>query len=896
MTHDSRQQRTVVVAGDIAIDWLLAGQGSARAASAPSPDDPAFLCSQPGGAARVADVVSGMTRRWQDSGLLDVRLVSGRVASAVRPGDPSYHHAYAVCDRWPGRGDAPLRVRSVVGLTKAARSPATGLSGAALPGRIDLLVVEDANLGARDDAAVVAAAETADRVLVAMSAPVAAGELWSRLVVAPERAVVVTSIDDLRSSDVEVSREISWERTAQDLVAELLNNPSINELSTCAHLVVSFNAAGALVLSRGASGPEATLVFDPLAVEDSWERDNPGTMLGAGACLVAGVARALLLSPDSPDVVAGVRRGLAAMRAAHLGGYETRLVHGVRRLEFPVDRAVDALEEEPGTFAAAAVPLLASAREKDSWTFLADVYSGALDTLAQRIVVEGPERTLRGVPLGRFGKLLTVDRREIEGYGSIRRLIREYAGRPHPDKPLSIAVFGPPGAGKSFGVTQVARTLLPDRIRVLTFNCSQFSGSHDLVAALHQVRDAGLEGSLPLVFWDEFDAGLDGRPLGWLRHFLAPMQDGAFQDGQLVHPIGPAVFVFAGGTSEQLARFAGQTGEEFRLAKGPDFVSRLKGYVDVLGPNPVGGDLDADPYTLIRRAILLRSILQRAAPGIFHTSDGCERLDIDPGVLRGFLLVSRFRHGARSIESIVTTSLLGGRSRFERSCLPSDAQLELHVDAHEFRDLVHRFELGRELSDRLAEAAHVLWAARMLAQGFAWGEASDDYLRGHAELRSFAGRERTGPAHPNLVAYAALPETMREDNRAVVRDIPNKLASAGYVMRRARGAVHGWSLGDDDIDRLAEAEHERWLRRKLDAGWRYAETRDDDKRLHPCLVPWTKLSDDDRVQRYGALADMVGDAELPTGEKDKDRDVVRAIPDILAMAGYTIERLREDRA
>ncbi len=31
---------------------------------------------------------------------------------------------------------------------------------------------------------------------------------------------------------------------------------------------------------------------------------------------------------------------------------------------------------------------------------------------------------------------------------------------------------------------------------------------------------------IPLVFWDEFDTSLDGRPLGWLRYFLAPMQDG----------------------------------------------------------------------------------------------------------------------------------------------------------------------------------------------------------------------------------------------------------------------------------------------------------------------------------------------------------------------------------
>ena len=53
---------------------------------------------------------------------------------------------------------------------------------------------------------------------------------------------------------------------------------------------------------------------------------------------------------------------------------------------------------------------------------------------------------------------------------------------------------------------------------------------------------------MPLVFWDEFDTALGGRELGWMASFLAPMQDGQFNEGGTVRPIGPAVFVFAGGT------------------------------------------------------------------------------------------------------------------------------------------------------------------------------------------------------------------------------------------------------------------------------------------------------------------------------------------------------------
>jgi hypothetical protein len=65
-----------------------------------------------------------------------------------------------------------------------------------------------------------------------------------------------------------------------------------------------------------------------------------------------------------------------------------------------------------------------------------------------------------------------------------------------------------------------------------------------------------------------------------------------------------------------------------------------------------------------------------------------DRLAIDPGVLRAFLGVGTFVHGARSMESIVDMSALAGLLRFERSALPAPHQLGLHVDPDEFLRLV----------------------------------------------------------------------------------------------------------------------------------------------------------------------------------------------------------------
>ena len=96
---------------------------------------------------------------------------------------------------------------------------------------------------------------------------------------------------------------------------------------------------------------------------------------------------------------------------------------------------------------------------------------------------------------------------------------------------------------------------------------------------------------------------------------------------------------------------------DFKRAKGPDFASRLRGFVNVLGPNRRQAALaDAavsDPYLVVRRAILLRGILERDAPQMVDRTSGKQELRIAPGVLRAFLDIPEFRYGARSIEAII---------------------------------------------------------------------------------------------------------------------------------------------------------------------------------------------------------------------------------------------------
>jgi hypothetical protein len=356
------------------------------------------------------------------------------------------------------------------------------------------------------------------------------------------------------------------------------------------------------------------------------------------------------------------------------------------------------------------------------------------EDLARTVVRFGTADTLSGFPTLRIGKLLVIDRREMEGLRSVRELITNYLTATAATSPLCIAVLGPAGSGKSFAIKQVAKQLAdeaPDRrgfqMEDIAFNLSQFSRPEALADALHRVRDIGISGKTPLVFWDEFDTTFEGE-LGWLKYFLAPMQDGQFQDRQTVHNVGRAIFVFAGSkyptmrdlleaslephdgsrpasdaakpresndaaSSGRAGHFRGRSAQadrEFTEAaksrKIPDFISRLKGSVDVLTLDYEDG---RDVAVMLRRAELLHAFLRDGpadlAQVVQRESDGklVTRLNVDKGIINAFLEVRSFRYGARSIEAIVKMSALHGKAMYERSSLPLPSQIKLHVSRPE---------------------------------------------------------------------------------------------------------------------------------------------------------------------------------------------------------------------
>jgi hypothetical protein len=490
--------------------------------------------------------------------------------------------------------------------------------------------------------------------------------------------------------------------------------------------------------------------------------------------------------------------------------------------------------------------------------------------LGRRVALLGLEG-LKDVPYASFGKLFTADRDEIEALRNIQRLVQDYENDKAETKPLSIAVFGPPGAGKSFGIKQIAETAMRGKKSFLEFNLSQFEDSTDLIGAFHQVRDRVLEGGVPLVFWDEFDS----QNYKWLQFLLAPMQDGKFQEGQITHPIGKCIFVFAGATCYDLQSFGPpekpssqdeearkdhkEATDAFRLKKGPDFKSRLHGNLNVLGPNrrqcfhpanPPGEQWIDDPADVcfpVRRAILLRSWLGLMDP---RKKQSRERLNMDPGLFAALLEVDHYSHGARSMEKIVTPVKQDGKRGYHRSALPTNEVLEMNVrELAQFMEIMDQPRAFQQHAWRLAPAIHAAWVP-LADQQNAYN-----------------------------IEFPKLDEEAKGDNYAAAIRIPNILGLVGLQLveeQDKRPAVPNVdAILENHIELLSEEEHKGWMEVKVANGWKPAPKPKDKAEqntqraagLHHCLVPYAELSNDD---------------------KKKDRTSIRNFPTVAGLAKFKI--------
>ena len=152
------------------------------------------------------------------------------------------------------------------------------------------------------------------------------------------------------------------------------------------------------------------------------------------------------------------------------------------------------------------------------------------------------------------------------------------------------------------------------------------------------------------------------------------------------------------------------------------------------------------------------------------------------------------------------------------------------------------------LNETLARSMHVSYRRNQLARG-------------------------ADPSSPSLAPWSELGEDLRDSNRAFAYGIGEKMRAIDcIVVPKTLVELQDSALifSSDELERLARQEHERWMRDRIADGWSYGEVRDDEGKLHPSLIDYDELSED---------------------EREKDRDAIRDLPRMLAEAGFEIHRV-----
>jgi voltage-gated potassium channel Kch len=124
--------------------------------------------------------------------------------------------------------------------------------------------------------------------------------------------------------------------------------------------------------------------------------------------------------------------------------------------------------------------------------------------------------------------------------------------------------------------------------------------------------------------------------------------------------------------------------------------------------------------------------------------------------------------------------------------------------------------------------------------------------------------------NPSMAAWDELDESLKESNRLFADSVGLKLEAAGCAVVPAPLAdpsAPGFAFTEAEVEELAREEHDRWCRDLVRAGWSWGPEKDPKRRMHPKLIPWADLTEEDR---------------------DKDREPVRALPEMLARLGFEI--------
>mgnify|MGYP000309577246 CR=1 FL=1 len=144
-------------------------------------------------------------------------------------------------------------------------------------------------------------------------------------------------------------------------------------------------------------------------------------------------------------------------------------------------------------------------------------------------------------------------------------------------------------------------------------------------------------------------------------------------------------------------------------------------------------------------------------------------------------------------------------------------------------------------------------------------------------IHEFYRRQVISASH-SAMPWEELDETYKNSSRHQASFMAKLFEQEGLVIDRLdktrpnRVTDLDQAIGADGVERLARFEHGRWCAERILQGWRYGAVRDNERFLHPDLVPWERLNE---------------------ASREKDRQFVREMPANLERVGLGLYRVKD---
>ncbi|MFC2005879.1 HD domain-containing phosphohydrolase [Chloroflexota bacterium] len=149
-------------------------------------------------------------------------------------------------------------------------------------------------------------------------------------------------------------------------------------------------------------------------------------------------------------------------------------------------------------------------------------------------------------------------------------------------------------------------------------------------------------------------------------------------------------------------------------------------------------------------------------------------------------------------------------------------------------------------------------------------ELSEVIAQAIHESYRYTQRDKTHSDDPSMAPWDELPYHLKDSNRQQAEHILKKLSRIGCTVHRATDRdIRLMVFTEDEVEIMAEMEHQRWSAERILDGWVWGEKKDAMRKTSPYLVP---------------------SSELPYDVRELDVQMVRQIPELLAKVGLEVRR------